>query len=210
MDTLLEHPIYLIYILIPALLINNWWYIFFIYRDANNRNIKNKLWWCLLAYLIGPWLLPIYDAKTERKQTAISSSPIGEIAGANLEKFGKTGKIILAIISLVWLVTAVINLFRSYSNLSAFSVSPNALSFALFNLILPTILFLYSVLSINQRGKLNPLDRPLWGMKETPDGYLVDESLTKHKRVVKFLIWFIISLPVIAFLGSWIISKLGY
>lgn len=195
MKTIIENPIYLLFLLPLLFIFANWWYIAFIYNDVRKRGIKNKMGWSILAFFLGPWMLPIYNAKTLREQTSLTSSIAGVISGEKLERVSRKGKLVWASVFLILILISLIKPF-SYSSFTDFMASKNADRY-LYGILSLIVIFLYSITSVWQKGKLNPLDKPLMGMRETPEGYLVDESLTKHKKVVIFLVVLIIAVPVL-------------
>lgn len=206
---IVDHPIYLLTRVLPILLavlaVVNWWYVVFIYNDIKKRNINNKLFWSVLAYFLGPWILPLYNAITKRPQATFSGSITGAVLGEKLEKTGKRGKFFLSAVSLLWLGVFVFTVIKDNKDFISFLSGKNAQSYIIFGFLAPIILLLYSL-----PWKANTFDRPLWGMKETSQGYLIDESLTKHRKAVIGLTVFIFSIPILFIIYIWISLKLGY
>lgn len=176
MTFLLTHPYYLIPLCVFVLICSNWWWAAFVYFDAKERGIRHKLFWALIALCtIGPAIVIVYKAWTKRPQTLLSATPLGVIAGEKLEKTGTRGKTILIFLCLAWVGLAVFYVLRKGGNV-------DMINFSIYGIIAPLILAAYIFFALKHPDTINPMDKPLWGMKVTPDGRTIDESLTKHKK----------------------------
>jgi hypothetical protein len=177
-----------------AIIAHGWWWAVAVYLDAKNRNLKNKFGWAFLSLFLNTWGAQLYTSFTKRPQTALSLSPLGVFGGDRLEKF-KSKKwifLIIVLLSLFW-VYQLFNYIKGGQNIANIADKNSGIEF-----LLAPILIVYLIFSYYKRGKINPLDKPLWGMKMTSEGP-VDESLTKHKKWVTILSTFI-SLMILAFL----------
>lgn len=197
--TFYDQP-YIILVPLGAIVVaKNWWWSVFLYHDATERKYNHRILWASAGLLVGPFVIPVYNAVNQRPATLLTSDPVGVVAGERLEKVGKKGRFILLGVFGLWFLFALLTLFKTDESILETLSGKNTLN----NLILvvfPLIMFIYTLFSPSKSGKLNSLDRPLWGMKKTPDGY-VDESLTKHKKLVVFLLVLCAS-PVIFFFLS--------
>ena len=199
---LITHPHYLLVLIPFILVISNWQWAALIYYDSKKRGIHNKWIWTLLTlFTPGPTIMTVYKAWTKRPQTALSLSPLGLVAGERLEKMGVMGKTLLIVLFVGWIGLAVLSIMGE-KNI-------DTMSLILYGILTPLVLIAYTLFSIRSKQKMNPLDKPLWGMGVTPEG-LIDESLTKHKRWVVILVSFILSIPILFIIYVFIAIKLGY
>ena len=152
--------------------------------------------------------MPFYDAWTERPQTLLSSIPMEMIIGKSATKTQRRIQSALMILFLIIPLFSLLKIFTSYQNLKNALGDNNALNLILYGFILPTLIVVYLYFA-SKSNTINPLDKPLWGMKLTPQG-AVDVSLTKHKKAVIVLVCFILSLPFLFILYILISTKLGY
>jgi len=178
----------LVIILFIGIIINNLWYVIFIYRDTKKRKIDNKPLWYLLALFLGSWMIPIYNSQTTKPQTLLTASPADIIWEDKSAKTRKRSKIFLIIFFVICLLAYILQIM---TNGKSFQETITTDEHVLINLLLLVMMICYFIFAPTKNGKLNPLDKPLWGMKQTTAGN-IDESLTKHKKIVKFLIWFIV------------------
>jgi hypothetical protein len=206
---LFSHPIQLLLLFFVALLLYNWWWPIAVYRDATERKVRHKIFWSLFVFFTAGWGMPLYDAWTERPQTFSSSVPIGIMARKPLSQTQQRIQLWLVIILPVLSALSFFSVLRGHLTFKDMLASNNAMRFLLYTVIFPILIVLYLAFSYKSGGRLNLLDKPLWGMKITPQG-LVDESLTKHRKAVFLLICFILSLPILLVLYVIITSKFGY
>ena len=181
---------YLFLITFPiVLVINNWWYAVFINNEAKKRILKNKFLWILGALVLGQLILIIYNAKTQRLQTALTGSMTGAFAGEKLQKTSPKKRIILILFFVVWLILSIISIFGSKNGLVSLLNDRNTVENILFAIFIPILMIVYILLTPKDKNKLNILDKPIFsGMEQTPEG-LIDQSLTRYKKTTKILIW---------------------
>jgi hypothetical protein len=206
---LFSHPIRLLLLFLVALMLYNWWWPVAVYRDATERKVRHKIFWSLFVFFTAGWGMPLYDAWTERPQTFFSSVPIEMMARKPLSQTQQRIRLWLLIILPVLSALSFFSILRAHQSLQDTLASNNAIHLLLYAVVFPIFIILYLAFSHISGGRLNLLDKPLWGMKTTPHG-LVDESLTKHKKAVFLLINFILSLPILLVLYVIITSKFGY
>jgi hypothetical protein len=204
---LFSHPIRLLFFVV--LMLYNWWRPITVYRDATERKVRHKIFWSLFVFFTAGWGMPLYDAWTELPQTFFSSVPIGMMDRKPLSKTQQRIQLWLVIILLVLPALSFFSILREHATFKDILVSNNAIHLLLYAIVFPILIVLYLAFSYKSGGRRNLLDKPLWGMKITPQG-LVDESLTKHRKAVFLLICFILSLPILLVLYVIITSKFGY
>ncbi len=205
MDYFLNHPTIFFIVIILAIVGHNWWWAIFFYRDAKERKYKHEKLWAAVGLVGGPWATPLYNAVNQRPTTLLSSDPTEIIAGEHFEKTRKKGRYTLLVIFGLWFAFALNSLFSTSDSLQETLLRPDSINILIFTLF-PLIMFIYTLFALANPTKSNPLDRPLWGMKQTPEGN-VDESITKHKGTVIFLAILCLS-PIIFFVAYVIFNTL--
>lgn len=190
--------LYILLIIFPlSLIAYNWWYAVLISRETKRKNPLKRLIWIVAGLILGPRITTIYTAKhnAETRQPQPASF-IGLTTGAKLQK---NTRIFLLILFSVWLILNIISTLNNNASLKEFLTKTGADQILFWRIVFPIIMIIYFLFSPTKEKKLNPLDKPLWGMKETPEGN-IDESLTKHKKTVKFLIWLIVIIFILCIL----------
>jgi hypothetical protein len=204
MSFLVTHPLYFFLTLVVLLITSNWWWAVSIYTDATKRGISHKLLWCTLTlFTVGPAASVFYNALTRRPHTSFSLTLTGAVAGEKLEKIETRTAWIVYIIAGIIIAFSVFRLIQSERS--------DPLNLTIGGIIGPLVVASYVFFGTKSRrnSQLNPLDKPLWGMSITPEGN-VDESLTRHKKAVVFLLLLIFSLPVFLVLYVFIASRIRY
>jgi hypothetical protein len=205
MEFLLTHPLHLFLLLVVLFISSNWWWAISLYTDAEKRRVRHKLLWSALAlFTVGPVVSVVYESWTRRPQTSFSLTFTGAVAaGEKLEKIDRRTSWIVYIIAVVIIAFSVFRLIQSEQS--------DPLNLIIGGILGPLVVASYVFFGIRsrRRNQINPLDKPLWGMSITPEGN-VDESLTRHKKTVVFLLLLIFLLPVFLALYIFIGSRIGY
>jgi len=121
-------------------------------------------------------------------------SVFGIVGDDKLERISKGILNVIILLLLAFLGKYIFTIFLHTSRWEDLVLS-EGVSGIYYKILLPVIMIIYFVVSYKYKGKINPLDKPLWGMKMTEAG-AVDVSLSKHKKLIHVLIGFILVLAL--------------
>ncbi len=192
---LVDHPLYVLLIICAMLIINNWWWAVLLYYNTKRENLRYPVLWAFLALCTGG-LITITVYKSIHKQSQLTWSPLllGYIAREERKYGNKRRGYALMALSLLWIVDGIIYQFFLKGN-HTFIV----INFLISGLISIIILFVHIRSSFKNIGNMNLLNKAIPELQTTPQEP-IDDSLTKHKKTVIFLVCFILSLPILLIL----------
>ena len=174
----------------------------FVFIDTEKRNISNKLGWSVLALVLNGLGVKFYSMLTKRPETTLSFSTYGTVFGDNTGKWNKflTSSygyfyIILAIISAFLLVKIIWK--RQLISFLANQERGGGSDF-LMGLFFAVLFAVYFFLGKRNPNKINPLDKPVFGAVKVTNQGVIDESWSKHKKLV-IILAVIVSIMVLAF-----------